>query len=293
MKHGGVFHLHFWVPIRPKVVAIRAWPVRGARTRKRSIERAGNLLLGELLQAARGLLVEENFFDEVGIAEVFETQGDAWGGGIHEPSNVALHFRADGFSGEALCGRDRPGVTWAPASPRRRACQSLAPAKKSAGRRRMSDSSTRSLLPRQRSSARNPWAVIPGPNSWWPFIHVGLLARFFATEVERACATVAPVANQIALGLLATVIHQAELIVGLDAIHATCKTVEEIEREINTGERGGGGFTNISEAVIEAELSKGAGGTVEVATNGLGLGSKGYRPMPSSRPSRTQFGCGR
>ena len=60
------------------------------------------------------------------------------------------------------------------------------------------------------------------------FIDVGLLARFFAAEVEGACATVAPVANQIALGLVAAVIHQARLIFGLDAIHTAAETVEEI-----------------------------------------------------------------
>ena len=60
------------------------------------------------------------------------------------------------------------------------------------------------------------------------FVNVGLLARFFATEVEGACATVAPVANQVALWLFAAVIHEARLIVGLHAIHAAGETVEEI-----------------------------------------------------------------
>ena len=37
---------------------------RGENAGKRSIERAGNLLLAELLQTAWGLFVEQNFFNE-------------------------------------------------------------------------------------------------------------------------------------------------------------------------------------------------------------------------------------
>ena len=81
----------------------------GENAGKRSIERAGNLLLAELLQTAWGLFVEKNFFNETGVAEVLETQSNTWCSRVHEPLHIALHFGADGFSGEALCGGYRLG----------------------------------------------------------------------------------------------------------------------------------------------------------------------------------------
>ena len=81
----------------------------GENASEGTFKRAGYLLLAELLQAAWGLLVEEDFFDEVGIAEVLETKSDAGCSRVHEPLHIALHFSADGFSGEALCGGYRLG----------------------------------------------------------------------------------------------------------------------------------------------------------------------------------------
>ena len=81
----------------------------GENASEGTFKRAGYLLLAELLQAAWGLLVEEDFFDEVGIAEVLETQSDAGCSRVHEPLHIALNFCADGFSGEALCGGYRLG----------------------------------------------------------------------------------------------------------------------------------------------------------------------------------------
>ena len=76
----------------------------GANASEGTFKRAGYLLLAELLQTAWGFFVEKNFFNETGVAEVLETQSDAGCSRVHEPLHIALHFSADGFSGEALCG---------------------------------------------------------------------------------------------------------------------------------------------------------------------------------------------
>ena len=133
----------------------------GENAGKRSIERAGNLLLAELLQTAWCLLVEEDFFNETGVAEVLETQSDAGCSGVHEPLHVALDFRADGFSGEALCGGHRlgsdlgTGFTEKAGMPFAGTCEEVSRAAENVGLEHAE------LVASAQFSA-NPWAVILG-----------------------------------------------------------------------------------------------------------------------------------
>ena len=55
----------------------------GENASEGTFKRAGYLLLAELLQPAWSLFVEQNFFNETGVAEVLETQSESsprpWG----------------------------------------------------------------------------------------------------------------------------------------------------------------------------------------------------------------------
>ena len=69
-----------------------------------AVKRTCNLGFGEALEPSRRFFVEEDFLDELRVAEVLEAQRNAGGGGVHEPLHVALDLGADGFSGKALRG---------------------------------------------------------------------------------------------------------------------------------------------------------------------------------------------
>lgn len=69
-----------------------------------AIKRTCDLVFVEALEPSRRFFVEQDFFDELRIAEVLEAQRDAWRGGVHEPLHIALDLGADGFSGKALRG---------------------------------------------------------------------------------------------------------------------------------------------------------------------------------------------
>lgn len=104
------------------------------------------------------------------------------------------------------------------------------------------------------------------------FIDVRLFARFLAAEVERASPTVAPVPDHVALGGLAAMVHQPGEVVSFNPFHAAREAVKEVERQINTGQRGIGGFHDGSEPIIKAGKGEGAGRAVEIAVNGFALG---------------------
>lgn len=67
-----------------------------------AIKRSCNLVFVEALEPSRRFFVEQDFFDELRVAEVLEAQGNAGRCGVHEPLHIALNLSANGFSGKAL-----------------------------------------------------------------------------------------------------------------------------------------------------------------------------------------------